>query len=127
MRLTLDIIILKYKIKDKLYTIDESHIFLDYLRKIYEAHSLCNFPLRNALNYFNEARLNLSRVDNDTGFRDMNNDPIRDTERLYKDGKIYRVELKPKSNEYYMYDEEDLNTIINLKDIDTRDYEITPM
>jgi hypothetical protein len=25
-----------------------------------------------------------------------------------------------------MYDEEDLNIIINLKDIDTRDYEITP-
>lgn len=72
--------------------------------------------------------LNLHRADirTDTGFKDKNNEAIKDTERLYKDGKNYRVELKPKSNEYYMYDEEDLNTIINLKDIDTRDYEITP-
>lgn len=111
---------------DKLYTIDESHIFLEYLSKIDEERSLGNFPLRNVLNYFNAARLNLARVDNDTGFRDMNDEPIKDSERLYKDGKSYRVELKPKSNEYYMYDENDLSTVFNLKDIETRDYEITP-
>lgn len=110
---------------NKLYTIDESHKLINILD---ESGSIPNTELIKARDYFLSSSLNLHKVDlrSDTGFRDINNEPIKDSERLYKDGKNYRVELKPKSNEYYMYDEEDLNIIINLKDIDTRDYEITP-
>lgn len=110
---------------NKLYKIDESHKLINILD---ESGSIPNTELIKARDYFLSSSLNLHKVDlrSDTGFKDINNEPIKDSERLYKDGKNYRVELKPKSNEYYMYDEEDLNTIINLKDIDTRDYEITP-
>ncbi len=104
---------------NKLYTIDESHKLIN---KIDDSALIPN------RDYFLSSNLHLQKVDvrNDTGFKDINNEPIKDGENLYKDGKNYRVELKPKSNEYYLYDESDLSIVFNLKDIDTRDYEITP-
>lgn len=120
------------KTPNKTYVMDEAYNFVSKKNKLPyildESGSIPNTELIKARDSYLKSSLNLHKVDlrSDTGFRDINNEPIKDSERLYKDGKNYRVELKPKSNEYYMYDEEDLNIIINLKDIDTRDYEITP-
>lgn len=120
------------KTPNKTYVMDEAYNFVSKKNKLPyildESGSIPNTELIKARDSYLKSSLNLHKVDlrSDTGFRDINNESIKDSERLYKDGKNYRVELKPKSNEYYMYDEEDLNIIINLKDIDTRDYEITP-
>lgn len=113
------------KTLNKPYVIDEAYN-LPYI--LDELGSIPNTELIKARDSYLMSSLNLHRVDVrvDTGFKDRNNEPIKDTERLYKDGKSYRVELKPKSNEYYMYDENNLSTVIKLKDVNTRDYEITP-
>ena len=96
-----------------------------------EMHSVPNDELIKFHNELqNNPRLNLhiNMVDNkeETMHEDLNGEIIKDGDKLFKDGNYYMVEKNSKTNEFYIYNQNNLNEIYKLNEVSTKDLLIVP-
>ncbi|AXH16500.1 hypothetical protein CP985_13500 [Malaciobacter mytili LMG 24559] len=116
-------------IKEKEFSSHEDYKKVPISYWLEEMHSIPNLELHKLQNELrNNPRLNLKTVDirEETEYKDCNGNIIKDEDKLFKNGNYYRVEKSPISNNYYIYNENDLNEIFELSDVSTSDLMIVP-